>query len=89
MEAAAEKVLKAEEAAGVAAALNEFADAKEELMKGCDPKKSKGDCDKAQQEKCKAFSDKIAPKIEQYKDDLEVGKAAQRLDKSPEKESKQ
>ena len=84
MDESSGKILNAEDAAGVAAALNEFADAKEELMKGCceskkgkecDSKKGKGDCDK----NCKEFCEKIKPQVEKYKDDPEVEKALQRF----------
>ena len=86
LDEAAEKVVKAEDAAGVAAALNEFLDAKEQLAKGCDSKAK--DCDKSKSDgKCKEFDEKIKDQLEKYKDDPEVAKAVERLSECK-KESK-
>ena len=92
MDEAAEKVVNAEDAAAVAAALNEFLDAKKQIVaekkakckdgkegkegKDCAVKKDK-DC--KFKEKCDDFNEKISAQLEKYKDDPEVAKAVQRL----------
>ena len=75
MDATAAKINAAEDAATVAAALNEFAD--ECAKSSCDKSKKDPQCEA----KCKEFDEKIKSQIEQYKDDPEVVKALERLGK--------
>jgi len=88
------KIVNAEDAAGVAAALNEFADAKEQFKaekcaKKGDKKKDcadKKDCKKGKKGKCELFSAEAKAQVENYKDDPAVAAALARFKKDCPKE---